>query len=122
PPLIKTALTARRERLGVGQADVATRGLRLRAAEPLPRAPTYYPPPPPPRPRQRRAAASPAKTESEYDVALSFAGEDRDYVARVAAALQAAGTRVFYDKFEEVRLGGRDVPERLPHLYGSAAR
>ena len=32
-----------------------------------------------------------------YDVCLSFAGEDRDYVDKVAEELRAAGVRVFYD-------------------------
>jgi len=122
PPRIKSMLAARRDRLGVGQGDVAKLGLRLRAAESLPQAPTYHPPAPSPRPKQRRAPASPAKAESEYDVALSFAGEDRDYVARVAAALQAAGIRVFYDKFEEVKLWGRDLAEHFSHVYGKASR
>ncbi len=37
----------------------------------------------------------------KYDVALSFAGEDRDYVDKVAKRLQEKGVKVFYDKFEE---------------------
>jgi len=33
-------------------------------------------------------------------VALSFAGEGRSYVEKVAASLKEAGVRAFYDKFE----------------------
>ncbi len=39
-----------------------------------------------------------------YDVALSFAGEDRDYVEEVATILKSFKVRVFYDKFEETNL------------------
>ena len=42
-----------------------------------------------------------------YDVALSFAGEDRHYVERVAKELQRRGIRVFYDKYEQTELWGK---------------
>ena len=41
-----------------------------------------------------------------YHVALSFAGEDRDYVEKVAIQLRAAGVEVFYDLFHEADLWG----------------
>src|SRR4249919_382090 len=44
-----------------------------------------------------------ARPESRWDVALSFAGAQRDYVGRVAAALKARGVRCFYDSDEQVR-------------------
>ncbi len=34
-------------------------------------------------------------TSFEYDVCLSFAGEDRNYVKRVANALKSKGVRIF---------------------------
>ena len=37
----------------------------------------------------------------DYDVALSFAGEQRDYVEQVAVILRANSFSVFYDGFEE---------------------
>ena len=37
-----------------------------------------------------------------FDIALSFAGEDRQYVEEVAKVLRAMGFRVFYDKYETV--------------------
>ena len=49
----------------------------------------------------------------EYDVALSFAGEDREYVEEVARILKAAGVKVFYDKFETVQLWGRNISRSL---------
>ena len=42
-----------------------------------------------------------------WDVALSFAGAQREYVGQVAAALKARGVRCFYDADEQVRLWGR---------------
>ena len=42
-----------------------------------------------------------------YDVALSFAGEDRPYVQQVAQRLVESGIKVFYDDFEKVDLWGK---------------
>ena len=42
----------------------------------------------------------------EFDIALSFAGEDREYVDQVANLLRNAGVKVFYDLFEEANLWG----------------
>ncbi len=39
-----------------------------------------------------------------WDVALSFAAAQRDYVEQVARALQAQGVRCFYDADEEIDL------------------
>lgn len=58
----------------------------------------------------------------EYDVCLSFAGEQRDYVEAVARELRGAGIRVFYDDFERVSLWGRDLYDHLDWIYRSAAR
>jgi hypothetical protein len=44
-----------------------------------------------------------------YDVALSFAGEDRAYVEAVADGLRQSGVRVFYDAYEEASLWGKDL-------------
>ena len=59
--------------------------------------------------------------EPKYDVALSFAGEDREYVEQVAAALKDR-LRVFYDKYETVELWGKDLGERLDYVYREASR
>jgi hypothetical protein len=58
----------------------------------------------------------------EYDVALSFAGEDRPYVERVATFLKEAGVKVFYDRFEEVSLWGKNLYDHLSDVYGRQAR
>ncbi len=58
-----------------------------------------------------------AGSERRWDVALSFAGAQRDYVGRVAAALKARGVRCFYDEDEQVRLWGAHLAEELPRIY-----
>lgn len=58
----------------------------------------------------------------EYDVCLSFAGEDRDYVETVARGLREQGIRVFYDRYATAELWGKDLYEHLHYVYGKAAR
>lgn len=55
-----------------------------------------------------------------YEIVLSFAGEDRGYVERVAAYLKKRDVRCFYDKYEEVTLWGKDLAEHLDKVYRSA--
>jgi hypothetical protein len=61
------------------------------------------------------------RPEQRWDVALSFAGAQRDYVERVAQALKARGVRCFYDADEEIELWGRYLAEELPVIYGEQA-
>jgi hypothetical protein len=58
----------------------------------------------------------------EFDVALSFAGEDRPYVEKVATILKEAGVKVFYDRFEEASLWGKNLYDHLSDVYGNKAR
>lgn len=57
----------------------------------------------------------------KYHVALSFAGEDRDYVEKVANDLRDQGVDVFYDKFEETKLWGKDLYTYLRDIYQNRA-
>jgi hypothetical protein len=57
-----------------------------------------------------------------YEVVLSFAGEDREYVEKVATYLKANGVRIFYDKYEEATLWGKDLAEHLDQVYRGTAR
>ena len=52
-----------------------------------------------------------------FQVALSFAGEQRHYVEEVARSLQARGVSVFYDGFESVRLWGRHGAEEFHDVF-----
>lgn len=57
-----------------------------------------------------------------YDVALSFAGEDRQYVEAIANILSTNGVRVFYDKHEEAQLWGKNLYTHLSDVYSNQAR
>ncbi len=58
----------------------------------------------------------------EYDVALSFAGEQRPQVAEVADCLKHAGIKVFYDEYEKGALWGKDLYVYLSDVYGKRAQ
>jgi hypothetical protein len=58
----------------------------------------------------------------EYEVALSFAGEDRLHAATLAACLKAKGVKVFYDVYEEGELWGNDLYAHLHRVYSQQAR
>jgi hypothetical protein len=61
-------------------------------------------------------------TPKRYDVVLSFAGEDREYVEDVASYLESKGVDVFYDRYEEVTLWGKDLVEHLDSVYRKQGR
>jgi hypothetical protein len=63
----------------------------------------------------------PSSLIQKYHVALSFAGEDREYVERVAALLASEGVEVFYDKFEEASLWGKNLYTHLRDVYENKA-
>lgn len=58
----------------------------------------------------------------EYDVAFSFAGEDREFVEAVFDKLEGENVKVFYDKAEEVSLWGKDLYTHLKVIYSEKAR
>jgi hypothetical protein len=58
----------------------------------------------------------------EYDVALSFAGEDREYVEKVANYLKGKGIKFFYDKYEKTKLWGKDLYVHLDEVYQKKAK
>jgi hypothetical protein len=64
----------------------------------------------------------PKEEEPLYDVALSFAGENRAYVEKVAASLKDHGIRIFYDDYEKVTLWGRNLYSHLDWVYRVASR
>lgn len=63
----------------------------------------------------------PTEKSPKYQVALSFAGEDRDYVQAVASLLREAGISVFYDRYEESTLWGKNLYDHLRHIYKEAS-
>ena len=63
-----------------------------------------------------------AETRFKYDVCLSFAGEQREFVEQVAAKLKAHGIRVFFDDDEQVALWGKDLYAYLDDVYRHLCR
>ena len=59
--------------------------------------------------------------EKQYDVALSFAGEDRHYAEQLARLLKLGGYLVFYDKYEQAELWGKDLYVHLSSVYKDQA-
>ena len=53
----------------------------------------------------------------EYQVALSFAGEKREYVERVAVHLRQNKVAVFYDHDEKIEMWGKNLSEYLGRIY-----
>jgi hypothetical protein len=57
-----------------------------------------------------------------YDVAISFAGEDRAFAEALADALRSRGVTVFYDAYEKAALWGKNLYTHLSDVYSSQAR
>jgi hypothetical protein len=57
-----------------------------------------------------------------FDVSLSFAGEDRDFVRDVAKRLIEHGQLVFYDEYYQTDLLGKDLVTWLRRIYGDRSR
>lgn len=55
--------------------------------------------------------------EYKYEVALSFASEQRDYVYEVAEQLSLLGVRVFYDDYEKVDLWGKNLLKYFEEVF-----
>jgi hypothetical protein len=60
--------------------------------------------------------------QPDFDVALSFAGEDRQYVERVATILRDRKIRVFYDEFMLVQMWGTDLYTYFDEIYRRRAK
>lgn len=58
----------------------------------------------------------------EYDVALSYASEDLDYVHPVAEGLKQGGARVFYAGFEQASTFGEVLSELFVDIFQKKAR
>ncbi len=57
-------------------------------------------------------------TNKTFQLALSFAGEQRDYVEEVAHHLSKRSIPVFYDGYEETWLWGHDGLEIFEKIFG----
>jgi hypothetical protein len=116
-PAARGAVSQRRAELGRTKADVEALGFKVRDTGLSAPSQSMEP-----SARLARRTARREKARRKYDVALSFAGEDRTYVEAVANELSRMGVSVFYDGFEQVNLWGKDLAEHLGHVYGEDAR
>lgn len=57
-----------------------------------------------------------------YDVAFSFAGEDRQFVEQVYKLLKDKGILVFYDNDNKAALWGKNLVDYLTELYDNRAK
>jgi hypothetical protein len=61
------------------------------------------------------------KPTQKYDVAISYAGEDRQYAEALADALKSRNVRFFYDKYETAALWGKNLYTHLTDIYQNGA-
>lgn len=57
-----------------------------------------------------------------YDVAISFAGTERQYADRLAHLVRDAGHKVFYDDFYPEQLWGKDLFTHFDRIYRKDSR
>jgi hypothetical protein len=112
PAHARELIAARRKRLEEMTTQIQGLGVTVRKAARM--APAAAAP-------AGRARKDPRKVE-QYDIALSFAGENRAYVEEVATGLQASRVKVFYDVFESANLWGKNLVDHLAEIYANRAR
>jgi hypothetical protein len=118
-PYAKELVTQRRQRLEALNQGTSSLGIPIRRTADGPHGGR------PLGPAIGRAPAAQARAAGQverYDVALSFAGENRAYVEEVATGLKAAGASVFYDGFEKASLWGKNLIDHLADIYQHRSR
>jgi hypothetical protein len=117
-PYARDLVAQRRSRLSALEQGTNTLGIPIRRSAPAVAVPAG-------RPSARGHAATLRKrpdATAMYDAALSFAGEDREYVDEVAKLLRDAGVSVFYDAFEKADLWGKNLVDHLADIYQHRSR
>lgn len=61
-------------------------------------------------------------TTLAYDLAISFAGEDRSIAKEISDLLSARGYKVFYDEYEKSKMWGKNMYEYLSDIYHTKAK
>lgn len=62
------------------------------------------------------------EADKQYDIVLSYAGEDRQYVSQVAAYLDAHAVDYFYDQNEAASLWGKNLTEHFDKVFTKYGR
>jgi len=60
--------------------------------------------------------------DQDYHIAISFAGEDREIAENIASRLKSKGYNIFYDKYEQAALWGKDLYSHLTEIYTKKAK
>jgi hypothetical protein len=60
--------------------------------------------------------------DNQYDLAISFAGEDRKVAEAIADKLTNLNYTVYYDKYEQSNLWGKDLYAHFIEVYGKSAK
>lgn len=68
------------------------------------------------------SGTQPRPISQEYDIALSFAGEDRKTAREYADQLRKKSISVFFDEYEKADLWGKDLYEKLDDIYRKRAK
>lgn len=109
---VRGQIEQRRRELTKTQADLTSLGYHIRNQVNVPATTRMSP-----KDLVARRDLRRKQQRKEFDVALSFAGENRGYVEQVAEHLINLGVAVFYDRFEQVNLWGKDLAEHLGQIY-----
>lgn len=68
-------------------------------------------------PSNGRQEGKVGKSPFKYQVALSFAGQDRRITKQFAELLRQKGVTIFYDEYEKASLWGKDLYQHLAKVY-----
>ena len=63
-----------------------------------------------------------AHRKFRYEVVLTYAGEDHEYVTKVAKYLRDRDIQLFFAPFKEADLWGKDLTEELDLIYRMEGR
>ena len=61
------------------------------------------------------------KSKNRYDVALSFAGEDREIAKNLAMSLREESVNVFFDEWATNELWGKNLFQHLTNIYNESS-
>jgi AbiJ N-terminal domain 3/TIR domain len=112
-PILRLSAEALAETISTINSNLAPDGLTLAEETQISGRPVY---------KVRGIGGISNPHEQAYEIVLSFAGEQRQYVREVAEHLKTAEVRVFFDEYEEASMWGKHLTEHLATVYGGTAR
>lgn len=70
----------------------------------------------------RSVLGNPERSELHYDIAISYSTDDSAFVEPIAKLLREQGVAVFFDRYEQANLWGKDLYSHLSDVYARRAR